>query len=468
MDLLGVLAMAAVMGIAASDWRRAVLLAVVVGFGQDVVRKLTPGEPVYLVVLFTAVFAVAAVGLLLRGGHLALGGLMRMHPDTRLPILLFIWIVVAQGVVTLASYGSAVLAGIGAMAYLLPLAALSVSLYYAGSDLAVRRLFLTYVAMSAVFSAGVYLNVLGYQSGILDSVGEGLFVYPEEGGVLKLPSGLFRSPEIAAWHGTTAIVLVGLLVIARAMPGGAAVGAVVIAFLLGAVVLTGRRKMIMELLVFVPTYLALLAYFQGRAARVIALLSLVATVVFVSQLALVPNDSRQDLRPYVSRFKTVAGEATDRLTSMTVDSVRHAYRAHGFFGSGAGIGSQGGQHFGGGARLAGYAAEGGLAKILIELGVPGVVVCLWMALALIRACLRSVRQMVALRLERRAIMATGLLAFLATNVLVFATASQVFGDPFVLFNIGMMLGVILRVPQHRSGQAVTAGLLAAAPQRRTG
>ena len=78
--------------------------------------------------------------------------------------------------------------------------------------------------------------------------------------------------------------------------------------------------------------------------------------------------------------------------------------------------------------LGGYSAEGGLAKILIELGVPGFLACLWMAAALIRACLRSLRRMIRQGMERRANVATGLLAFLATNVLVFATASQVFGD----------------------------------------
>ena len=467
MEALAVVIGAAVIGVAFSDWRRAVLLAVMVGFAQDVVRKLTPGEPVYMVVLFAVVFGVAALGLLMRGGHLALGGLMQVHPRTRVPILLFIWIVLIQVAMTLVNFGSPMLAGIGAMAYLLPLAALSVSLYYASDDDALRRLFLTYIAMSVIFSAGIYLNVLGYQSGILDSVGEGLFVYPEEGGVLKLPSGLFRSPEIAAWHGTTAIVLVALLVIARAMPGGAAFGAVLIAFLLGAVVFTGRRKMIVELLVFVPVYLALLAYFQGRAARVIGLLSMVAAVIFVTQLALVPNDSQQEFRPYVSRYKTVAGEAGDRLALMTVHSMRNVYRAHGFFGSGAGIGSQGGQHFGGGSRLAGYSAEGGLAKILSELGVPGLIVCAWMGLALITACLNSVQRAVATGLERRAIIATGLLAFLATNMLVFATASQVFGDPFVLFNIGMMLGIILRVPRAARAPADAAALPAnAAASRR--
>ena len=42
------------------DWRLALLLTLSVGFLQDVVRKLTPGEPLYMVMLFAPVFAIAA------------------------------------------------------------------------------------------------------------------------------------------------------------------------------------------------------------------------------------------------------------------------------------------------------------------------------------------------------------------------------------------------------------------------
>ena len=42
------------------------------------------------------------------------------------------------------------------------------------------------------------------------------------------------------------------------------------------------------------------------------------------------------------------------------------------------------------------------------------------------------------------VLAIGLLSLIGANILVFATASQVFGDPFVLLMLGLMLGFVLR------------------------
>lgn len=195
---VAVLAALAVLVLGFGNWRAALLLTLCTGFAQDVVRKLTPGEPLYLVMLFAPVFALAALGVLTRGGTLTLAPVFRLHPVLRAPVLVFLLVVALQVALTVVSTGSVVLAGIGTLVYVLPFVALVVAMYYASSLHAIALALRTYVAMSVLFSAGVYLNVLGYQEGILDSVGAGLFVYPPEGGVLELPSGLFRSPEVAA------------------------------------------------------------------------------------------------------------------------------------------------------------------------------------------------------------------------------------------------------------------------------
>jgi len=441
-----VLCAAAVLLVALANWRAALLLALCAGFGQDVVRKLTPGEPLYMVLLFAPLFAAAALGLLLRGGTLRPGPMFRLHPVLRAPVLVFLAVVAMQVLVTLAGTGSMVLAGIGTMVYVLPFLALVVAMYFARDLDAIVIALRCHVLLSVVFSAGVYLDVAGYPHGILDSVGVGLFIYPPEGGVLELPSGLFRSPETAAWHGATAAALASVLILVRRFPGGALPGLLVILFLAGAVVLTGRRKMVVELVVFASVFAALLAFYRGRGLRLVALLGGLSALLAVGQMLFVPDHAAVQVRPYVSRYDTVAQEATARLRASTVGSLRWVVQRNGWLGSGAGTASQGASHFGGGAPLVGYAAEGGLAKLLAELGVHGLLAAAWVAAALALAGHASLRRLHAAGAWRHGIACTGLAALLIANVLVFATASQVFGDPFVLTLLGLLLGFVLRAP----------------------
>ena len=60
------------------------------------------------------------------------------------------------------------------------------------------------------------------------------------------------------------------------------------------------------------------------------------------------------------------------------------------FGAGLGVGTQGTQHFGGGGDIAG-AAEGGLGKITLELGIPGLFVVGWFAILVFNYLWRIMR-----------------------------------------------------------------------------
>ncbi len=79
---------------------------------------------------------------------------------------------------------------------------------------------------------------------------------------------------------------------------------------------------------------------------------------------------------------TVGGDATDRASPMTIESFGWVVAQNGPMGAGAGTGSQGAQHFGGGAEIVGGAAEGGLGKIVAELGFPGFFLIVWFAVGL--------------------------------------------------------------------------------------
>jgi hypothetical protein len=166
---------------------------------------------------------------------------------------------------------------------------------------------------------------------------------------------------------------------------------------------------------------------------------------------------------YVTRGVSVFADSFERLEHMTILQFEWVLRHNGFFGSGAGTGAQGSQYFGGGAHLVGGAAEGGLGKVLAELGVPGFLALCWLGVVLARILVDRARRARELPLEE-AVPRYALLAFLPANAAVFFTAHQVFGDPFILILLGWMSGAVLALPREQ----LAAALAPRAPQASRG
>src|SRR5262249_6684477 len=91
---------------------------------------------------------------------------------------------------------------------------------------------------------------------------------------------------------------------------------------------------------------------------------------------------------YVQRSQTVFRDVPSRFVDLGIAPVTWAYDKFGPLGAGLGVGTQGTQHFSGGIQ---GAAEGGLGKITVELGIPGLFVMGWFAIALFRHLWRIMR-----------------------------------------------------------------------------
>jgi hypothetical protein len=121
----------------------------------------------------------------------------------------------------------------------------------------------------------------------------------------------------------------------------------------------------------------------------------------------------------------------------------YAYQRFGLFGGGLGLGTQGAQYFGGG--MSAGAAEGGLGKIAVELGIPGLFVTGWIAFLLLRYLWRVMR--VTSRYSPKiARLTIGLFSFLVANVAGFSVATQAYGDLFILLILSWTLGCLLAAP----------------------
>ncbi|PYT06913.1 MAG: hypothetical protein DMF60_08210 [Acidobacteria bacterium] len=454
LEVFGLLILGLVLCVA--NWRVGVSICLLVGFLQDPLRKLTPGEPVYFTALVGAPLLATLVGAYMRKVRISFRPVHSWNKVLRTPLNLFILLVGLQIIAAVIKTGSLAIGAIGALSYLAPLPAILLGYQFSRSERDITKLIKVYLAVGILMVSGIYLSYAGYDWPILKSVGEGLYIYSMEKGRLDLYAGFLRSPEIAAWHAAASICLLilGALSLRRNAIFKDSAG-VLVMLLLSALLLTGRRKFIVEIFLFVSIYALMLMWFLRTAIKSAlifksALLLAAGLVVgSVSYMYFAPDRAGPEIRPYYERGMDVGNEATDRVSVMTVESFQYVIAQNGILGSGAGTGSQGAQHVGGGAEIVGYAAEGGLGKVLAELGVPGLVLLLWLAISLARYIWSII-----LYITREkdvdptlAKLVFGFVAFLITNGFVYVIAHQVFGDPFVLILLGFFLGFVLAMPK---------------------
>jgi hypothetical protein len=122
-----------------------------------------------------------------------------------------------------------------------------------------------------------------------------------------------------------------------------------------------------------------------------------------------------------------------------------AYESFGLFGAGLGVGTQGTHHFGGGGDIGAGPAEGGLGKVTLELGIPGLFVFGWLAISVFIHFWRIMRT--ASRISPRvARLSYALFSFLVANAAAFSVATQAYADLLILLILSWTLGFLFAVP----------------------
>jgi hypothetical protein len=203
--------------------------------------------------------------------------------------------------------------------------------------------------------------------------------------------------------------------------------------------------------VFLPIFWFLLWRFRMATGRILYLLFALALVsVAVVASGLVDSNAREAFLAPVARGEDRIDEMIERIMNLTVDAVPYIIATNGFFGSGAGTASGGAQYFGGGHELVGGAAEGGLGKILAEVGVPGILLFIWLGFRFAVQIWKTLA-LAAKGPPEVAQLVMGIAAFLLANAAVFVNAHQVYSDPFILLLVGSCLGFILGT--HRLEEA---------------
>ncbi len=430
-----------------THWRIGVFFIIAAGFLQDPFRKLVPGEPVAISATVGVVMLyVWSMGLGRFRREAQTMSIERHYPSLVRAALLYGGLVVFQAVLTIVNFNSFILAGIGLISYLGPLPAVMVGWWFCRAERDLLQLALAYVAFALVVAGSVWLSWSGAEWDLFRQVGEALVFYTDQG-EHATHSGFMRVAEFAGWHMAVAACVVIVLATRRVTLARIAMGLLGLAALIFAIYLTGRRKGLAMIGLFVGIFIILLQFVRTKEARKTSMALLGLGAMVFSMLFYVREDAAGSVafQSYGERGGSVFEDALERFYSLGIGSVGSAIGWVGFLGVGAGVVSQGGQHFSTIEGLGG-AAEGGLGKIIVELGIPGLIFLAW-AMTVFVATVRRVFKQAERSRAPAATLAVALTAFLLTNLILFVTASQVFGDPFVLILMGMAVGALLATPR---------------------
>jgi hypothetical protein len=159
---------------------------------------------------------------------------------------------------------------------------------------------------------------------------------------------------------------------------------------------------------------------------------------------------------YYGYAQTAVSAAPKRFVEGSWDSVWYTFLQSGWLGSGIGSATQGSHHLG--IRVAETWQESGPSKLMVELGVPGLIGAALLLIAIGRSALASIRRVpptsfiVSLQI--------GLFAFCAASGICFIVSHQIYSDLTVLNLSGFFFGAALSAPDWSGARLV-------APQPRT-
>ena len=436
------------------DWRTGLLISLAIGFAQDPIRKLTPGQPGLFVGLALIAFTASAFCLFnQRRGRLEFPLMFRARPALIGLVGQFAVLIAFGAGNGFLRWGNPLRTGIGIGFYLAPLAGLWLGFQLGRDQLFLRRFVQTYLFFSFLFAITVLLDYSGIDIPVFKEVGGGIRIDIMPGLSVFGASGLWRSSELAAWHLAASSCL--SLSFAASQPASGArwtyLGYSVAAGLL--TIVTGRRKAIVQIVVFLAIYLWMSSRPGAPLSRERVLAILLAVAGLAGLVALIgPSELLGDkFTSFALRASTATSELGSRFNRQGIDAFWRGLSISDGLGVGVGTlaqtGAAGISQVSAGAAGSDfvYVSESGLGKIVAELGIPGLIIVPPLLFQLVRAVWINL-QLLARSTPAIQTFETGLVAFAASNVLFFSAAAGVYGDPMVLILCGICLGSVFAAP----------------------
>lgn len=436
------------MSVALVDWRRGWLLVVLCGVLQDPARKMTSGTPVAMslsIVLVYAIVLFAAQGELQTHARDFLRRFANLYSSA---ILVFVFLALAavNGIVTF-GISNWKIPALSLFIYCIPVPAVILGYAWPQREEQLDKFFRFYAILTSLALIGTPLEYFQVSFPALGTVGIDFNLRFIKGLEVRLLSGFYRAPDIMGWHAAT-LVCVGMIMalrrraLSRAWPWMLAAGW---GFL--NCVISGRRKAVYMVAAFAVAFL-------WRYIRRLKITEAFAFVLVAAILASVVYQLSQneDSSIYARGAVTTRDELFQRLeggVGATVDQF-------GFMGAGLGTATQGTQHLMSGGTAFGW-QEGGLGKLAIELGVPGLLSLAITALVMMQLLLRITRHPDIP--ESSQLMRAGLFAIFMGDAVTFLASAQAYSDPLLTLFSAFTLGCLFATSQFderaRAASALT-------------
>jgi hypothetical protein len=420
-----------------ADWRKGLFLMILIAAIQDPVRKLTPGAPAYLSILTVPVWSAILFSLFTRTGSLWYD-FKQSYRNLSAPIVFFIISLLPAALIS-ATYGmgSWKLTFLGLFLYIGMICAWLVGYAYDTGQNNLRKLLSFYCIVNSVMLIGTPLQSLGFfeeWAALGTQSLSFIWVRSVTDYTVKMISGFYRSPDVMGWHAAmTTMIAVVLSLGSR--DNKRFFWLFIAAWGLSAAILCGRRKMVMMIPIFIATLLWIYwkVRYKSRAVRVFGILLVVFLVGFTIYEQIGRNQEIE--RYYLSELSDIP----IRMHRHNYDDIVATYDQAGFFGAGLGTASQGSQYLS--IERPRTWQEGGISKILVEMGVPGLICFGVLIVSLVRNIMNVIVKIT--RDRKEFTLMSGLFGILVANASSFIVSHQIFGDPFILIFFSVMIGFLL-------------------------
>ena len=418
--------------VALLDWRRGWLLLLVCGLLQDPARKLTPGAPVVMTLSAVVVYAAVLFASYERlQEHRREFG--RRFPALYTAASVMLIVLILAAINGLASYGVAYwkVPLLSLFTYLSPLPAVLIGYMYVQREEDLYKYLRFYAIATSVMLVGAMLEYLRYSHPSLGLVaGQGDYIRHLPGIQIRMLSGFFRAPDVLAWHAATLTSVSAAMAVRAGLSKSALpwIGAAMWGFL--NCVMSGRRKALYYVLAFSIVFLW--RYFRrlkgGQLVAVGAILAVVAVVVM--QLS-----SGEETSVYTRGATATRNEILERVEG----GVMSTFSQFGLMGAGLGAATQGVYHLLPSGITLGW-QEGGLGKLAVELGVPGLMAIAFFGMVLVALLLRltGIPDVPGSSQFVRCM----LFGLLGANVANFIGSAQAYTDPLLTLTTAFFVGAL--------------------------
>lgn len=451
--IIALLVSALVALITISNWRYGLISIIAIGVLQDVLRKLTPEVPSYYLVWSVVMFGLVALVALSRRALESRDTLWMGDERLKGAFLLYFVLVAIHSLHALLRWDTPVVPIFGLLFYFGPIVALVLVLAFARNPVWMKRFVSAYLLIMVPVCLTVYLSPQFKDSipvlrEVGSFVGQELIIY-DAGTILYSYSGLLRVGEIAAFHAAISAGLLSIVLYQKdASTFKRAMALLLIILLLGAIFLTGRRKMLMALSIYWVLQFTLLNILRTGFSQRVAVFAVLGVAVTLA-VGLISGEGESSL--YLERGASVFGSVNARVET-SIDLFQSALNRSSWVGLGAGVASQGMRYTGVDLfQYVGGSSESGIGLIAVELGLPGILVITWLALNMARVIWVRLR-MIAQVNDTLLIQSVSYLSLLVANVATFVTATQLYGDYFVLITLGVLAGGLYACAYQASRQ----------------